>query len=107
MRKRPVDEAPNVQPEGIAPDVPMPEAEAKPKKKYVNKKKDETPLQKVTRRLARAKRAYEKLPDGDGPESPETIAKRKALAHLNGCAERFAKVADPSTSTEVAEPQAA
>ena len=101
-RKQPIDVAPDVQPEGVAPEA---QAEAKPKKAYVNKKKLETPFQKVTRRLARAKRAYEKLPDSDDPQSPEGIAKLKAQKHLDGCVERYAKVANPEP--QVAEPEAA
>lgn len=101
-RVKPVDEQPNAVPEGVAPDAPEATAE-KPKKKYVNKKKDETPFQKVTRRLARAKRAYEKLPDGE-PDSPEAAAKLKAQKHLEGCAERYAKVANPQPEVQVAEP---
>ena len=97
-RKIPVDQAES-QPEGAAP-----AAAEKPKKAYVNKKKDETPFQKVTRRLARAKRAYESAPDSDDPESPEAIAKAKAKRHLDGCVERYAKVANPQPELQVAEP---
>lgn len=100
-RKIPAD-APNAeQPEGGAP---VAEGEAKPKKKYENKKKLETPFQKVTRRLARAKRLYEKLPESDDPESPEAIAKKKAKNHLDGCVERYAKVANPAPEQQVADP---
>lgn len=97
MRKEPVDVKPDAQAEGVAPDAVV----DKPKK--ANPKKNETPFQKVTRRLARAKRAYEKLPDGE-PESPEAIAKAKAQKHLDGCVERYAKVANPQPETQVAEP---
>lgn len=105
-RKQPVDVAPDAQPEGVAPSAEG-EKPAKPKKAYVNKKKLETPFQKVTRRLERAKRAYEKLPDSDDPQSPEGIAKTKAKKHLDGCVERYAKVANPQPELEVAEPQPA
>ncbi len=101
-RTKPVDEQPNAVPEGSAPDAA--EKPAKAKRPYVNKKKDETPFQKVTRRLARAKRLYEKLPESDDAESPEAQAKAKAKRHLDGAVERYAKVANPQPAEQVAEP---
>jgi len=104
-RKQPVNtETPAEVPEGVAPET----GEAKVKKQYVNKKKLETPFQKVTRRLARAKRAYEKLLEAGepAPDTPEYTALAKAKSHLDGCAERYAKVANPEPEQTVAEPAA-
>lgn len=99
-RRTPVSEPQTDTPEGVAP-----EASAAPDKpKAPSKKQLETPFQKVTRRLARAKRAYDKLPEADDPESPEYKDKAKAKAHLDGCVARYAKVANPQPETEVAEP---
>lgn len=106
-RKLPVNtETPAEVPEGVAPVEPT--GETKVKKQYVNKKKLETPFQKVTRRLARAKRAYEKLLEAGEPlpDTPEYSALAKAKSHLDGCAERYAKVANPEPEQEVAEPVA-
>ena len=98
-RKQPVSEV-EATPEGVAP-----VEDAAPK--APSKKQLETPFQKVTRRLARAKRAYEALLEADDPDSPESKAKAKAKAHLDGCVARYAKVANPEPELEVAEPELA
>jgi hypothetical protein len=102
-RRQPVTEQPEVQPEGSAP--PESEVQAEPKPAKVKAPaKIETAFEKVTRRLARAKKAYEKLPESDDPDSSEYKAKAKAKAHLNGCVERYGKIANPQPEAEVADP---
>jgi hypothetical protein len=102
-RKRPVSEESVEQAEGVAPVESSAEGVA-PVAKAPSKKQLETPFQKVSRRLARAKRAYEALPEADDPDSPEYKDKAKAKAHLDGCVARYAKVANPEPELEVAEP---
>jgi len=106
-RKKPVSEEVNPIPEGSAPEVSADSDEAleaapeKPKRP----RKVETDFQKVTRRLARAKRYYEKLEDSDDPESEAYKLKAKAKNHLDGCVQRYAKVANPPLpETEVEAP---
>lgn len=107
-RKQPASVAPSdPTQETLAPGETPVEKPAKAKKVYVNKKKLETPFQKVTRRLARAQRFYDaalKASEGfDDPQSVEQKELAKAKQHLDSCASRYAAVASPPVETEQVE----
>lgn len=109
-RKHPASVAPSdPTEETLAPGETPVEKPAKAKKVYVNKKKDETPFQKVTRRLARAQRFYDKaLAAAEGFDDPQSVEQKelaKAKSHLDACASRYAAVASPAPEqTQVEEP---
>lgn len=107
-RKTPASVAPSDPTEETLAPGETPVKVAKPKKVYVNKKKLETPFQKVTRRLARAQRFYDKaLTASEGFDDPQSVEQKelaKAKSHLDACASRYAAVASPPVEqTEVAE----